>query len=285
LPEAVSSFVDFMKEADPRREERPLALVVTATAMAATGKLDAGAQHDGEMANGPRIDFLRYHPLQRTAEETLRRCRLGIVSIRDLVEVRSSRVNPLETPDEIFRYVGLAEIEKDTGVWRALELSGDSIKSTCNVFRAGDIIFARLRPNLRKVVLIPDDDPGGVCSSECVVLRGFDKGPLEDTQQSLFSSGPATIDSNYLVWVLRSDLIQGQILAHVTGVGRPRVATSALLAARLPLPAIDEQRRQARAMLAGWNRFMATRKRAADLLIQAEKEFLGQYADIMSSSD
>ncbi len=282
LPEAARRFAAFMKRPDAAvfGDERPLTFTITPNDLEVSGKQDAEAQENREAADGPRIDVLRYHLLQRAADIALAHARFPVVSIRDLVDVRSTRVNPVEYPDESFRYVGLAEIEKLTGEWNCIELRGDTIKSTCNVFKGGDIIFARLRPNLRKVVLVPDDDPGGVCSSECAVFRVHDKGLIDQTQPGLFRTGTPEISSEYLVWMLRSDLIQGQILAQVTGVGRPRVATSAILAARIPLPPFAEQRRIAREMHAVWKRFVAARKKATESLNQAERELLHQYGCI-----
>ena len=210
LPEAARRFAAFLtgEAVEHPVDDRPLTIVVTPKDIENTGKQDAEAQQDGQAAQGPRIDFLRYHPLQRAADVALDRSQFPVISIRDLVEVRSARVNPLESPDESYRYIGLAEIEKFTGEWGCQELRGDSIKSTCNVFKGGDIIFARMRPNLRKVILVPDDDPGGVCSSECAVLRAYDKGPLDSNQPDMFTNKHVEVDTNYLVWILRSDLVQ-----------------------------------------------------------------------------
>lgn len=282
LPRTVSRFGAFLagKRTVTPWDDRPLSFVVTRTELENTGRIDAGAQQEVQAAAGPRIDVLRYHPLQRAAEIALGQARFPVVCIRDLVDVRSSRVNPVESPDETFRYVGLAEIEKFTGEWKCLELRGDLIKSTCSVFKGGDIIFARMRPNLRKVVLLPDDDPGGVCSSECAVLRARDKGPLDADQRLLFPAKPLDVDSGFLVWLLRSDLVQGQILAQVTGVGRPRIATSAILAVRIPLPPLAEQCDISRKMQAAWRRFAKARKRAIDSLNKAEKELLRQYGTV-----
>jgi type I restriction enzyme M protein len=281
LPEAAKRFEAFMAGdwQGPHTDERPLTFVVSTRDLQRAGKRDSEAQQDSQAAEGPRLDVLRYHPMQLDAEKVIAHARFPVVRIGDLVDVRSARVNPLEAPEETFRYIGLAEIEKFTGEWSWLELRGDSIKSSCNLCKGGDIVFARLRPNLRKAILLPDDDPGGVCSSECAVLRAHDKGSLEDRAVLFDAAGP-DVDSEYLVWMLRSDLVQGQILAHVTGVGRPRIATSALLAVRIPLPPIDQQRSMAAEMRTIWKRYVHTRRKALDALAGAEKELIRTFGSL-----
>lgn len=62
----------------------------------------------------------------------------------------------------------------------------DSSVSTNNVFSKGDILFGKLRPNLRKSVLAPFD---GYCSTEILVLRALD-GAEPDFAARLFQSEP-----------------------------------------------------------------------------------------------
>ena len=77
-------------------------------------------------------------------------------------------VNPNEE-DGFVHFVGLENIESQTGV-----LLGDTqsdfsiIESNKNVFRRGDILYGKLRPNLNKVHLANID---GICSTDILVLR------------------------------------------------------------------------------------------------------------------
>ena len=68
------------------------------------------------------------------------------------------------TPDT--KYVGLENIEKDTGVIRAV--NADGIKSTKNVFEAGDILYGKLRPYLNKHGVV---EFSGVCSTDILVQQ------------------------------------------------------------------------------------------------------------------
>ncbi len=79
-------------------------------------------------------------------------------------------VNPKEKQGYVI-YIGLEHIQSQTGI-----LSGDprsdfsKIASNKNVFRVGDILYGKLRPNLNKVYLANMD---GICSTDILVLRPF----------------------------------------------------------------------------------------------------------------
>ncbi|AXH00728.1 hypothetical protein DVJ83_16405 (plasmid) [Deinococcus wulumuqiensis] len=228
-------------------------------------ELNVAAREDGlaNVASGTagRLDVVRYHPMAQDARQTLHDSPYPVVPLGTLVNVRSERVNPHETPEDFFQYVGLADIEKFTGEWVANEVQGDTIKSTCNAYHGGDVIFARMRPNLRKVVRVPDTDAGGICSSECLVLK-------------LKPNAENQIDPEYLAWFLRSDLVFGQVMAQVTGVGRPRVSTSSLLAVQIPLLPLAQQRQQVMACQRSQEQMIKARQEAQNQLAETERGYL-----------
>lgn len=188
-----------------------------------------------------RLDVSFYHPKRFMAERELANCRWPTLSLREVVLVRRNRSKSArDFGDSPVRWLGLADIEERSGDYDIKVVTGAKIRSQANVFKGGDILFACLRPNLRKVVLITLDDEGGICSGEIMVMR-----VNEHISQDLWSTndGPLTVDPRYLTFLLRSDLVYGQLLAHVTGVGRPRISPQALLDIRIPVPKLEEQQR------------------------------------------
>ncbi len=176
-----------------------------------------------------RLDVFFFHPARRHAQERLDRAKCPLVGLQTLVDIDGSTVNPaVEHGDEVVRWIGLGDIEAETGEYETREIPGDRVKSNAHVYRAGDILFSRLRPKLRKVVLIPPDDEGGFCSAELLVLR-----PRDD--------GLAVVDREYLVYLLRSDLAFGQLIYQITGVGRPRVTADAVRRMLMPVPDLPVQ--------------------------------------------
>jgi hypothetical protein len=107
------------------------------------------------------------------------------------------------------------------------------LKSSVKRFAANDILFAKMRPELRKVCLVPAGIDEGYASAECLVLvPRYDEG-----------TGEPLIIPELLAILLRSDLAYGQIVHLVSGIGRPRLSKAAVLNVRLPCPPATEQRR------------------------------------------
>ena len=181
-----------------------------------------------EEIDGKRLDVFFFHPARQEAQDQLANSRYPLLPLTELVQLDAGAVNPSQAyGDAVVRWIGLGDIEALSGRYAARDLAADRIKSSTHAFRGGDILFSRLRPKLRKAILIPDEDDGGVCSAELLVMR------VRDPQEVL---------APYLAYLLRSDLTYGQLIYRVTGVGRPRVNADAVRRLRIPVPPIPIQR-------------------------------------------
>ena len=118
----------------------------------------------------------------------------------------------------------LEDIEKDTGRIVEFRLAGDRrITGDKVVFRKGQILYSKLRPYLKKILVAPKD---GICTPELVPFFA--------------SSG---IDVNYLVVVLKSPHVDFVINSVTYGVKMPRVGTDTMVNLLIPLPPLAEQKR------------------------------------------
>ena len=99
--------------------------------------------------------------------------------------------------------------------------ASDSI-SNKTVFRKGDTLYGKLRPNLRKVIRAEVD---GVCSTD--ILAVFAREGL---------------DSPFLSQFLRSDFLHDHAMRGVAGTKMPRTSWSHLRTFTLPIPPLAEQR-------------------------------------------
>ena len=83
----------------------------------------------------------------------------------DVAELRNEKVDPATCSGS--RYIGLEHIEQDS-----LSLSGwgtaEDVDSQKQRFYEGDILFGKLRPYFRKVVIAPFD---GICSTDIWVVK------------------------------------------------------------------------------------------------------------------
>jgi type I restriction enzyme, S subunit len=118
-------------------------------------------------------------------------------------------------------FVGLEHLEADT--MRLLgSASARTVSSLCTKFEAGDILYARMRPNLNKVWLAEWE---GVCSGEFIVLPAS-----------------ADLDNRFLAYRLNAVDFVGFAVAQAAG-DRPRVSFDQIALFELALPPLAEQRR------------------------------------------
>ncbi|MGH9857652.1 MAG: restriction endonuclease subunit S, partial [Acidobacteriota bacterium] len=184
--------------------------------------------------DGFRLDLAYHHPSRHEAMRTLQASPYPLKPLADLCDLRDEAIVPSkDLLDEDITYVGLANIEAHTGVCSPVIMSGVSLKSSVKRFVGNDILFSKLRPELRKVCLVHDDVAEGFASSECLVFV-----PKADRK-----TGEPIILSELLALLLRSDLVYGQIVHLVIGIGRPRLSKSAVMNVRIPVPPLKDQRR------------------------------------------
>jgi len=170
-----------------------------------------------------RLDFQFHHPSRKISQELLGRSRFPLVPLFELCEERNETYIPSADQDTtMILYTGLANIEPLSGVAYQVPTPTASIKSAVKRYEPGDIVFARMRPNLRKVAVMQFEE-GGYVSPECTVLTvKKDK------------NGDYLFIPELLATILRSDIVFGQILHLVSGVGRPRLNVSDLRKVTIP---------------------------------------------------
>ena len=118
----------------------------------------------------------------------------------------------------------LEDIEKGNGkilnYCKASErkISGDKI-----YFHKGQVLYSKLRPYLKKILVAPND---GICSSEIVPFNLY-----------------GNIDTHFAVYFLKSPYVDFLINLVTYGVKMPRVGTDTMLNLLFPLPPLGEQKR------------------------------------------
>ena len=94
-------------------------------------------------------------------------------------------------------------------------------------------MYGRLRPYLRKALLVEKEYSWGLCSTELLVLR-----PKKDVICGIF-----------LRELLVSKPLTDVICRFQSGAALPRISAEDLLAIQVPVPSIQEQRRIATAVV------------------------------------
>ncbi len=141
-----------------------------------------------------------------------------LARLGDVASLRTERVKPVGYDSQ--PYVALEHIVSGgslTGYGKA----SDSV-SYKTTFCKGDILYGKLRPNLRKVVRAEFD---GVCSTEILAVRARD-----------------SADAYFLNHLLRSEQLHGYAMQGITGTKMPRTSWGHLRGFEILLPPLPEQR-------------------------------------------
>lgn len=154
-------------------------------------------------------------------------------------------------------YVGLEDVEAESGRYAPTgTASRQSEDSMVGVFRAGDVLYGKLRPYLRKAIVTGDD---GLCSTEFLVLR------------------PGRSSAPWLHrWLLTTEVTQ-QIEAGCVGAKMPRADWDLVGSIPMPLPppaeqsaiaaALDRETARIDALIAKKTRFIELLKEKRQALI------------------
>ena len=87
--------------------------------------------------------------------------------LTDLVKNIPARFNPAEQPDEIFKYVELANIDSSIGIINGYSetLGEDAPSRAKRMLKAGDVIVSSVEGSLRKVALVGQKQNGFLAST------------------------------------------------------------------------------------------------------------------------
>jgi type I restriction enzyme, S subunit len=138
--------------------------------------------------------------------------------IDDLVQVVNSKVNAEKDPTKA--YVGLEHMQSHGSALIGWGAAKDSV-STNSVFAAGDVLFGKLRPNLRKSVLAPFD---GYCSTDILVLRAREG-----------------VDPRFAARLFQSEKVNAVAEATAIGTKMPRTSWRDLRSTKVFCPLKTEQ--------------------------------------------
>lgn len=140
-------------------------------------------------------------------------------ALGELCDVVAKQVDPAEASNAL--YLGLEHVTPGRMRPSAGGRAAD-VQSSKFAFRAGDVLYGKLRPYLDKAVLADTD---GVCTTELLVLR-----PKAD------------VDPAFLACVVHSPAFVAHAMSGVTGAPHPRTSWPHLAQFTLPRFELEEQR-------------------------------------------
>ncbi|MEC6797018.1 N-6 DNA methylase [Photobacterium sp. S4TG1] len=180
-----------------------------------TSVIDTFKVSDGDN----RLDFMYHHYSRAVVSDLLKIHSDNLYKLSDVCDEITYSVNPSQDlQGDYIKYTGLSNIEANSDIFYQSTTHANSVKSSVKKYTYGDVLYSKLRPELRKSVASKFED--GVCSSECFVFRIKDE----------FSN----LTPELLAAILRSDFVYGQIVHKITGTGRPRIGKKDIMNVLIP---------------------------------------------------
>ena len=175
--------------------------------------------------------------------------------------LRTKQRNPERDPEKRFFYIDVSSVSNTSfRITAPTELPGAEAPSRARkVIQAGDVLFATVRPTLKRVALVHDDLHDQIASTGFIVLR----------------SNPLRLDPRYLYYRLLTDAFTQRMSELERGASYPAVRDSDILNERISLPPLAEQRKIA-GILGLVQRAMAQQERLISLTTELKKTLLHQ---------
>jgi restriction endonuclease S subunit len=143
--------------------------------------------------------------------------------LKDL-DNNSLRIDSKKYPLKDFKYIGMENIEKETGkLLQFQDVKGIDIRSTTIQLPKNFFLYGKLRPYLNKYYLNKNDKENIIISSEFFVFS------------------VKNIQEMYFKYILSSSFIQNQIKNHMKGARMPRISEETFKSLKIPLPSLNIQ--------------------------------------------
>jgi len=144
------------------------------------------------------------------------------------VLLKTETVNPTAKPDAEFSYIDVSSVSNETYEIEETQLlkGKDAPSRARRLVKAGDVIFATIRPTLKRIARVPADLDQQVCSTGYFVMRPR-----------------AELDPNYLFYSLFTETFMNSMESLQKGASYPAVTDAEVRAQPISYPEVTEQRR------------------------------------------
>ena len=144
------------------------------------------------------------------------------------VLLKMETVNPAQSPEDEFDYIDVSSVSNETyAVESTQRLKGKAAPSRARrTVRSGDVLFATIRPTLKRIAVVPPELDGQVCSTGYFVMR-----PSSE------------IDHRFLFYWLFTDGFMRAMESLQKGASYPAVSDAEVRAQSISFPTVLEQRR------------------------------------------
>ena len=141
---------------------------------------------------------------------------------------KTETVNPLQSPNKEFDYIDVSSVSNATfSIEETQRLKGKDAPSRARkLVKEKDIIFATIRPTLRRIAIVPKHLDNQICSTGYFVLRATPE-----------------ISHRYLFYCLFTEDFMGRMESLQKGASYPAVTDGDVKSQEIPVPPLTEQER------------------------------------------
>ncbi len=185
------------------------------------------------------------------------------------VTARIETVDPTKKPKEAFTYVDVSSVSNETFeiVQTSEVLGADAPSRARRLIRTSDVIFATIRPTLKRIATVPQSLDQQVCSTGYIVLRAS-----------------ARLHPRFLFHHLFSDQFQNAMEELQTGASYPAVTDGQVRQQPIPLPPLEEQQRIVAVLDEAFEGLARARAHAEANLQNAREVFASTIASLYSEA-
>lgn len=149
-------------------------------------------------------------------------------TLSDVIE-RGETINPTNNPNANFSYIDVSSVDRSS--FRISEtqtlLGKDAPSRARRAVRTGDILFATIRPTLRRVAIVPEELNNEVCSTGYIVLR----------------PKASIICSKFIFYFMLSEKVKTEMEGLQAGASYPAVNDTQVKNLHISFPPLAEQQR------------------------------------------
>ncbi|MCX7832153.1 MAG: restriction endonuclease subunit S [Actinobacteria bacterium] len=180
-----------------------------------------------------RTGELEKEEIEKLIGKKLKKTEIGLIpedwKVVKLGEVclKTQQKDPSKEPYKLIKYLDVSSIDNENFKIIAYKVfEGRKAPSRARkIIETDDIIFATVRPYLKRVALIPAELHGEFCSTAFCVIR---------TKKEL-------LKPNYLFYYLLTNYFIVRISSFQSGTGYPAISDDDILNEKIPLPPLFEQ--------------------------------------------
>jgi type I restriction enzyme S subunit len=172
-----------------------------------------------------------------------------VAKLGEVVE-KTKQIDPYKKPEWSFKYVDVSSVDNELlRITTYQNFMGKEAPSRARKqISVGDVLFATVRPYLKRIAMVPSELDGHICSTAFCVLRA-----------------KSEINAYYLFYAVSHEPFVQRVAEHQRGSSYPAVTDQDVLREVIPLPPLSEQREIARMLQAVDAKIAAEQTRCAAL--------------------